>query len=684
TCRNGEANENRPQELDSAFGKVIRINPDGSLPTDNPFYTDNGSDDFEDAIWALGLRHPYNIAFSTTHDAMYINDVGQNQFEEANKGVAGANFGWDSSLTDGPRSGYIDPQFYYVHNSGCGAITGGIFYEPGTLDFPAEYQGKYFYADYCFDWIRVYDPASTPGQVNAHDTATHFATGINRILRLEVGPDGRMFALTRFRDSGAGGTVVDARARIFLIDYEANPTAPTIELDPADTKVPVGFDATFECSASGNPAPSFTWELSEDGGTNWNQILGVTINQLTVENTTLGMDGDQYRCIATNGEGSVTSAVATLTVSDNQPPEPQITWSIDSGESTYTGADMISFGGTVTDDTSSLDATDFVWTVDQVHSFQEAPKPIFNAGDLDGQIGGSFEVSQLFAIGEANQYIAVTLSVSDGEFTGQQTVQIFPQTSTVTLNTDPAGLQVLFDNKPDTGGSTFEGVVGFPYQINVTSPQVSGDTTYTFNEWSNGANQLFTLTMPETPLAVTASFTGVPTGGGGGGGGGGGTFTPPPGGVDNILENGGFEDEGGWELVTTGDVDRFIEHPQALGDGRVFVFDANDVLEFLKQVVSDLNGSAGDLISFDGHLAGRNISSDGDIGVRIVLLDGDEIVGMQTCAFLGPRGTFEWQEFTCVLTAETAFDSVELYIGWRNVDEGLFGVDEVELVHTEN
>lgn len=62
---------------------------------------------------------------------------------------------------------YVDPIFAYGHSgsdpatTGC-SITGGIFYNPTTLQFPSGYVGDYFFADFCGGWIRSLDPS---GQV---------------------------------------------------------------------------------------------------------------------------------------------------------------------------------------------------------------------------------------------------------------------------------------------------------------------------------------------------------------------------------------------------------------------------------------------------------------------------------------------------------------------------------------
>ncbi len=91
-----DPNENG-QSLTVPMSSIIRIDPLNSdrrssyaIPEDNPFV------DVADAaaeIWAYGLRHPQHFSFDND-GTMYIADIGQNQIEEINIGVAGANYGW--------------------------------------------------------------------------------------------------------------------------------------------------------------------------------------------------------------------------------------------------------------------------------------------------------------------------------------------------------------------------------------------------------------------------------------------------------------------------------------------------------------------------------------------------------------------------------------------------------------
>jgi glucose/arabinose dehydrogenase len=178
------------QRLTNLFGKVLRVNKDGTIPTGNPFYASASGKNR--AIWALGLRNPFKFAVKPGTATIFINDVGQDSWEEINRGAAGANFGWpvhEGVTNDSP---YVDPIFAYGHGStnttGC-SITGGAFYNPTAVRFPSGYLGDYLFADFCNGWIRRYDPAS--------DTTTGFASGLSNVVDLEVSKDGDLYYLSR-------------------------------------------------------------------------------------------------------------------------------------------------------------------------------------------------------------------------------------------------------------------------------------------------------------------------------------------------------------------------------------------------------------------------------------------------------------------------------------------------------
>lgn len=191
------------QSLDHWLGKILRVNPDGSFPADNPFYTVATPSAKRNAVWALGLRNPFNFAFQPGTGRMLINDVGWVSWEEINEGIAGANYGWPlceglkcaqppSTLTVGS---YRGPLLAYSHGgtpTRC-AITGGDFYNPTpSLFFPANYVGQYFFMDLCGGWIYSLNPNT--------GTVASFAAGIGFPVPLKAGPDGQLY----YFDSGNG------------------------------------------------------------------------------------------------------------------------------------------------------------------------------------------------------------------------------------------------------------------------------------------------------------------------------------------------------------------------------------------------------------------------------------------------------------------------------------------------
>lgn len=177
------------QVLTNRLGKMLRIDSDGTIPTDNPFYlTATG---VNRSIWALGLRNPFTFGFDPTSGRMFINDVGAGTWEEINDGIAGSNYGWPGY--EGPTAPppFRNPLYGYQHSTGtptgC-AIVGGAFYNSATGHYPADFAGDYFYADLCGGWVWRYD--------NAAGTATEFITGISSPVDLKIGPqDGDLYYL---------------------------------------------------------------------------------------------------------------------------------------------------------------------------------------------------------------------------------------------------------------------------------------------------------------------------------------------------------------------------------------------------------------------------------------------------------------------------------------------------------
>jgi Glucose / Sorbosone dehydrogenase len=145
------------QDLSSAFGKILRIDPLGKnstngkygIPPANPFVSDGKAETLGE-IYAYGVRNPQRFFWDSKTRQMFFSDIGQNLLDEISPVTAGANLGWNaweasyrfdsgSISTENPRSdpkmtypvveyGHIDPLFH-----GTAAIIGGAVYRQGTV-----------------------------------------------------------------------------------------------------------------------------------------------------------------------------------------------------------------------------------------------------------------------------------------------------------------------------------------------------------------------------------------------------------------------------------------------------------------------------------------------------------------------------------------------------------------------
>jgi glucose/arabinose dehydrogenase len=190
----GGAIPSNSQTLGNLSGKLLRIEPDGGIPPDNPFVDTPGA---RGEIWALGLRNPYTFAVDPLTGTIHINDVGQSTWEEVNLGTKGANYGWPECEGVCGDPDFADPIYTYAHDVGR-AITGGTFYRAAhcappqmceSVTFPTQYSGSYFFADYLGGWIK---------RLDENHQVSDFWNPQNGPVDLKVGPEGALYYLSIF------------------------------------------------------------------------------------------------------------------------------------------------------------------------------------------------------------------------------------------------------------------------------------------------------------------------------------------------------------------------------------------------------------------------------------------------------------------------------------------------------
>ena len=194
----GDSDESA-QDRDELTGKVLRINPHGSVdgdyavPPDNPFQGRPGADE----VYALGLRNPFRFSFDDATGRIAIGDVGQNAFEEVDiEGVGSlraANFGWDhfegnhkldypgDDEAPRPKRHYEPPVLDYSHRRG-NVVVGGVWVRDPAL---ASLDGRYLYGDYSEGWLRSFRFRHGEARGDRKESVL-----VDRLTSINAGPPG--------------------------------------------------------------------------------------------------------------------------------------------------------------------------------------------------------------------------------------------------------------------------------------------------------------------------------------------------------------------------------------------------------------------------------------------------------------------------------------------------------------
>lgn len=374
------------QRLDTPFGKILRINADGTVPGDNPFVGTAGA---YQAIWALGLRNPFAIDAQPGSGLIYIDDVGEALWEEINRGQRGANYGWPAAEGNASDSRFTNPVYAYQHAGGACSITGGAFYNPAAPQFPSGFIGRYFFADFCTGQIRTINPA-------APSAAEGFASAIGNPIALAVTPDGALYYLAGNQGSGSPQPGAGSLGKISFSASTAQ--RPSIAAEPQDQLVSIGSSATFSVSA--NNATSYQWLR------NGAPISGANAASYTTPPVLAADSNSTFRVQVANAVGSIESRSATLTVTSNRAPLARI--DAPAVGASFAPGELVRFSGAAIDaDDGDLPSASLVWDID----FQHDAHAHDFLGPLTGATG-SF-VATPFEANESNSWIRLRLTVTD-------------------------------------------------------------------------------------------------------------------------------------------------------------------------------------------------------------------------------------------------------------------------------
>ena len=115
-----------PQDLNSLSGKILRLNDDGTIPSDNPFPNS--------PVYSLGHRNPQGMTWDDNGN-LFVAEFGPEKNDEINLIQAGKNYGWPEQQCSGNEK-FVDAILCYDPSIEPGGI---LYYSGETLDFESSF-----------------------------------------------------------------------------------------------------------------------------------------------------------------------------------------------------------------------------------------------------------------------------------------------------------------------------------------------------------------------------------------------------------------------------------------------------------------------------------------------------------------------------------------------------------------
>ncbi len=212
------------QDVDSLAGKILRINRDGSIPSDNPWPNS--------PVYTMGHRNPQGIDWDR-YGNLVASEHGPSGFssghDEINIIISGTNYGWPNIVGDESTFGMSTP--FYHTGQDTWAPSGVEFYDGGTI--PA-WTGKYFVAALYSQNLHMFDINATDGTLSSHQSL--FQDEFGRLRDVQTGPDGHLYLLTSNRDGrGSPSPNDDQILRVMPLDSKCTNDSNTCL---ADSRIP--------------------------------------------------------------------------------------------------------------------------------------------------------------------------------------------------------------------------------------------------------------------------------------------------------------------------------------------------------------------------------------------------------------------------------------------------------------
>ncbi len=488
------------------LGKVLRLTTGGAVPTDNPYAGSRrcvapagvqpGTGPCAE-IFATGLCNPFRFTKNPATGKIYINDVGQETWEEIDVLTKGADYGWNvregfcarGETSSGTGQGscsatppqYTNPIHAYNHTAGCSSITGGAF---APSSWPAPYGGSYFFADYVCGGIFRLVPAG-----GGTFTEATFASGLGKssAITLQAGSWGGKPAL--FYATFDGGGQVHA---IVPRGGNSAPVAGFTATTGGTGNRTVSFDGSASYDPdSGDRVASWAWRFGDGKST--------TSTTPTVSHTYATAGPYDVRLVVTDSRDAASAALTKRVVAGNAAPAVSIT--SPSPSALFAVGQSVSLTATATDAEDGRLNSSIRWRIVLHH--RDHDHPLKDATGASTSI--AYPIPEGFAATEVS-YVQASASVTDSKgATTTVSQRLLPQQVDLHLGSSPTGAQLSADGTLFTTPANLVSWEGWAFAVSAADQSIGG-TSYVYESWSDGGARTHTVTTGNTSFSVSAAF----------------------------------------------------------------------------------------------------------------------------------------------------------------------------------
>jgi glucose/arabinose dehydrogenase/phage baseplate assembly protein gpV len=497
----GDVEQGLSRTLSNVFGKVLRINLDGTIPADNPYRDGSGGN--VDEIWAIGFRNPFRMHWDRTRSAgnpvgtpsgfLWVGDVGGNidatAEEEVDLVERGRDYGWPAC--EGPTnpalnpgapcpSGVTGPVHYYPHTNGSGcchnkAIVGGEMYRGSTFPLNGVYVSVDF-TDGEVSWLQL----AADGRTKI--ASGHVASGSLGVSWMGVGPDGKIYILNIYQGSlrrlnyaGGGGN--------------QPPAIASVSATPKSGSAPL--DTTFSASASDPEGDALTYRWDFGDGTTSSS------RNTTHRYTTAGV----YSASLTVTDATHTVLSDPIRISVGSPPAVAIT--NPPNGATFGAGQTFTISGTGTDlIDGDLNGAALRWDVKFGHNDHAHPAQ----SGTGNQITVTIPTSGHSFAGDTRFVVTLKATNSLG-LTNSTSIELRPIRTSQTIRANiptTAIIDQISENLP----FQLDTVAGFETEVSVPETVCVGTTFRTFKNWSDGGDRSHVSVSSTADLVATFEDTG--------------------------------------------------------------------------------------------------------------------------------------------------------------------------------